>query len=460
MINRDRFPLLHALPVLASMLLIFCCFPARAQNRDGSNLPGVIHETEGRWSGTWTLNNGQYTAQWNNGAKAVLTAASFTSQSVILNRTDTLDSGSRGLTAVYTGQIASTGDRIINGHVTWTWPGVPGYPASGTWNASWVSATASIKILLDGRDVTGTAPSVVAGQQVNLRMMLSDSTACTLPMWSVQGTTVAGFEALPSFKNPLAGSALPTDFTKSSTTERFYWTQGGAFLVTAACGLGAGRLSAQIAFNVDMPDIPFVRAGLGDINIGRYPFGLAGTWLKLGGTLTSVGAEFKAEPATKGVYQWVQVLNTIKITKTAPKSKPNVLTKTHALDTYYPLNSNDDLSTTYEVTDNPGALLNSPYTYVSETMSATTFLMWNPRLPTNCILPSTEAGAGTCTSISVPLGYINWQWAGAARLNSRREWEAVPRSYSKSIKPFVRSGVFPSWLQRYISGCYPNCGRD
>jgi hypothetical protein len=76
---------------------------------------------------------------WNNGAIAVLTVGgSLTANtSGTLNRTDTPQSVSAGMTAVYTGQISAQGNSITNGSVTWTWPGHSGYPTTGTWLATW-----------------------------------------------------------------------------------------------------------------------------------------------------------------------------------------------------------------------------------------------------------------------------------------------------------------------------------
>jgi hypothetical protein len=112
---------------------------AEAQNPPPAGIPSTLDETEGPFSGVWTWNGSGYNATWNNGAIAILTVSSFTSASVVINRTDTSASVSAGLTAVYTGKISSGGNSIVNGSVTWTWAGVPGYPATGTWTASWAA---------------------------------------------------------------------------------------------------------------------------------------------------------------------------------------------------------------------------------------------------------------------------------------------------------------------------------
>jgi hypothetical protein len=100
-------------------------------------LPSIIQEQEAGLTGTWSRSGQGFSATWNNGAVANLEVRSFTPASIRIVRTDTSDSGSAGLTAVYTGQISDAGNTVVNGSVTWTWPGHPGFPATGTWTASW-----------------------------------------------------------------------------------------------------------------------------------------------------------------------------------------------------------------------------------------------------------------------------------------------------------------------------------
>jgi hypothetical protein len=109
-------------------------------NLQNSCPPSTINETEGSFTGVWSWDGSGYSAKWSNGAVATIEIKNFTAASVVLDRTDTSTSVSAGLTAVYTGQIASDGKSIVNGSVTWTWPGVAGYPTTGTWNASWANS--------------------------------------------------------------------------------------------------------------------------------------------------------------------------------------------------------------------------------------------------------------------------------------------------------------------------------
>ena len=88
--------------------------------------------------GTWTWNNGHYDGVWAQaGVTANLAVESFTSESVVIRRTDT---GARaGYAYVYTGKISAGGDSILNG----TWVGVPGTAqagSAGNFTATWGAA--------------------------------------------------------------------------------------------------------------------------------------------------------------------------------------------------------------------------------------------------------------------------------------------------------------------------------
>lgn len=124
------------------VLALLCGRRLAAASQPPPGVPGVMHECEGSLCSAWTWDDGHFDAHWPNGAIATLTVQSFTAQSVVINRTDTSNSSTAGLTAVYTGQISSQGDSIVDGHVTWTWRGFPKGEANGTWTATWTAVVA------------------------------------------------------------------------------------------------------------------------------------------------------------------------------------------------------------------------------------------------------------------------------------------------------------------------------
>lgn len=116
--------------VLSALVLVLLSSMASAQT-----LPSLIHETEGGiYIGTWTWNGHGYNASWTNGALAVLTVQSFTQNSVVIDRTDIPGSVSYGVVGVYTGQISSDGNSIVNGVLNWTYRG---NSFSEAWTGSW-----------------------------------------------------------------------------------------------------------------------------------------------------------------------------------------------------------------------------------------------------------------------------------------------------------------------------------
>ena len=68
-----------------------------------------------------------------------MTVASVQGKTFIIERTDTPQSASFGLTAVYTGQVSADG-KSAGGAVTFTWPNHRGFPATGAWTATWEDA--------------------------------------------------------------------------------------------------------------------------------------------------------------------------------------------------------------------------------------------------------------------------------------------------------------------------------
>src|ERR1700722_278416 len=80
------------------LLGIALVFGLSAKGQQSTALPTTINEVEGPFTGTWVLSGtNTYNATWNNGAVAILTVTSFTSDSVVIERTDPATSISPGL---------------------------------------------------------------------------------------------------------------------------------------------------------------------------------------------------------------------------------------------------------------------------------------------------------------------------------------------------------------------------
>ena len=208
--RRNRF--LRARVEVAICVLPWISGVAAAQAQPPVANGSVVYECENNICGTWTWDNGNYDGHWANGSIATLTVQSFSVQSVTLTRTDTSKSASSGLTAVYTGQVSSQGNSIVNGSVTYTWPGHGGFPKTVAWSGNWgasakftittVAGNGSVGDSGDDGPATSAAlasPLAIAvdpagnlyiADQANnrIRKVIPDGTITT-----IAGTGVAGF---------------------------------------------------------------------------------------------------------------------------------------------------------------------------------------------------------------------------------------------------------------------------
>ena len=417
------------LELIAFWIFPVVAFPPLRAPAQATALPATINEVEGPFAGVWTLKNGQYNAVWNNGAVAVITVQSFTTTSVIFNRTDTSASVSAGLTAVYTGQISSAGNSIVNGRVTWTWPGVAGYPATGTWTATWAaSATppASARIFFTGgADITNTPQDAVVGQQIALTGSVESLPAgvtVETQAWDVQGNTVGGFQA-----SNQSGQVQATDFTKADTV--FYWiapsstvAQEEAVTFTAMLSDGS-MVTASTAFNLVGPDSTDVNVTTGKVHI--LPLGNFVYLRKLRFGRLVPGQEGIIEQAATnspanddGALLWVQVVNE-DTSDFERGSETLTCASTPGLDLNFPY------TTGAEMDDSPYIALAGPTfepNSISRNFAARTYLMWDPLLPSGCTAPKPPFGVTVCSSIPVPLGYVDWGFTATAIRMGRDGW--------------------------------------
>lgn len=129
------------------------------QNSIATQLPSAMVETEcagqecgpnGNVSGRWKFDGVMGTADWSNGAEAVVVVERFDGSGVEIRRIDLPNSSSYGLTAVYRGTIH--GDQV-EGSVVWSW--------NGHWNdehpvGHW---SAEIRKMLPAASATHTVPT-------------------------------------------------------------------------------------------------------------------------------------------------------------------------------------------------------------------------------------------------------------------------------------------------------------
>jgi hypothetical protein len=145
-------------------------------------LPAVIQECERsllRFCSTWTLNGGQYTASWPDGARATLTVSRFDDHAIALHRVDTGDSKNAGMTAEYVGEV--DGGRM-KGKVTYTWPGHTPPVGFGTWDATFTPAAPQAAPATAPTTAPSAAPTGRENAGARPAAQASTGDDCALPM--------------------------------------------------------------------------------------------------------------------------------------------------------------------------------------------------------------------------------------------------------------------------------------
>lgn len=296
-----------------------------------------------------------------------------------------------------------------------------------------------IKITYSGQstDLVDTTQSAVVGQQIALSASYNLPTGITVQSqsWSVPGTTVGGYTASIS-----AGATTTTNFSQQSTT--FYWVDSGTTRsVTYSLTLSDGSTSsASVPFDVSGPTSPSMTAAL---NPGGVTIDVAGDnlLLEFGNNSTTFGITFTptvTQPSgTTGTFSYVQLINSDQavITNDGPPTNFTCSIGT-GLDNVYPYHMRPDGT----AADSPGVALNSTYTELVETFSATMYLMWNSGLP---------------NSIPVPLGSMQWGYSGDAhRDTSTSLWEL--RNPSGTNQTFSAGITYPTW-STHTTNNQPQC---
>lgn len=187
----------------AALWLIFALPLASAKAQPPAGMPDTIKQSEGRFAGTWTWNGREYIARWNNLAIAKMKIkGTFSPGSTIsVDRADTPNSSTAGLTAVYTGQISAQGDSIVNGKVTWTFRN--GGKNTGTWSASWNSSDCSKQVQVNTFAACAHCP--VAGGS------LGSSVPGSVLRYNKKGNELKLFTVATFLAFPLAGIKFYAD---------------------------------------------------------------------------------------------------------------------------------------------------------------------------------------------------------------------------------------------------------
>jgi hypothetical protein len=290
------------------------------------------------------------------------------------------------------------------------------------------------RIYWNGQDITGTTQNVIVGQQIALNGMNVGGPS-TNQYWTVNGTYVGGFN--PSVSSD--GLVQNVNLTQQNVT--FYFTAAGTSLtvtysLTAPNGL---VFSAGTTFSVVAPYVPLggtvqvtaldATAILVDMEPGYRA-------LRYGPVGAQGGINFTNPPyllATgySGIFEWVQVVNSATITRTASAGGQQI-EQCHGLDTTYPYSASNIAR------DSPNGPVQAAYT---EYVLNENFTMWLMFQPTN-------AGQG---AIYVPVANVQWGWSADITSADGINWTFVSKT---PAQPSAQgTSDFPRWDQNVTTNC-------
>jgi hypothetical protein len=426
------------LPMLTFLGFVLSCVQL-GYGQTPTGLPARIDEEESvaHYHAVWRLNGDDYDGSWSETgvATATLTVKSFTPQSVMIYRTDTGQSVSAGLTAVYTGHISPQGNTILDGKVTWIWPGHAGYPTQGTWTAAWQQ----LQIFLSGKNVTGASQTVAVGQPIILHasFLVPPGRSIRSQNWQLTPALpiIGAFDVAPQ---AASGSVEQPNLTAGDTT--FYFTKPGpavhmsfsfvlddsssstAETTFAVAGPSSGGITAFNSHSINIRD--------NLLEFGNFSAQRRGTpGISFAGSVT--------DPSNSaGTIVWIQLI----------ESEANVYeingqivpcTNRNALDAGAPPQYLYDVGAT--TADSPNIEISAGNSADKVNATFRMYMLWRSSI---------------AAAIPVPLGFLRWGWDASATRHGT-VWQ-IDYSTSKSWDAaFQTSNNYPEWKYAVGSDCSP-----
>jgi hypothetical protein len=276
-----------------------------------------------------------------------------------------------------------------------------------------LNVTPTITFVGGSNNIAGTTQNAVVGEEIFLEGDPAGG------KWSISGSYVGGFET--------GASGGPLTLVNTAEQEvLFYWVTQGTYSVSYTV---SGQ-SASATFAVVAPKF-------NSITVTPSKIYIQPTWLRLGNAPSPPpGMAFTGSisPASgySGLLEWVQIINSLKEQFEFTSGTLQNCSDS-GLDNTYPYgNSSPPTQTSAATNDSPAIELpSSNYEYASRSDSFSMYLLWQPALP---------------NAIFVPLGLVNWSWAGSAGFSAAtKTWSLVSQtgpSYSAGA-----TSVYPSWAQ-------------
>lgn len=322
--------------------------------------------------------------------------------------------------------------------------------ATSNWLATLGTRTVAKIALTGGADITGTTQAAVVGQRIALSgsvASLPAGVSVVAHAWQVAGSTNGGFVASRS-----GSQVLPTDFGKADTA--FHWVAPSSNApqrqsVTYSAQLSNNTtVSATAAFDLVGPEAATLSASAGVVQVIRKG-GVEFLSLGRDDPISESGMRFtaaaRAPQGYAGTFVWTQVLAGATVALEGTNDWSCEIGS--GLDDTYPYISPSGVPAD-QAAARPAAWLPRNSTQVRGEYSARMHLMWDPSLPAGCEPPAPPDGQGTCTSMPVPLGYVDWGINAAAGRDSNGAWQA---SGAGVPLPAVYSIDYPLWSKTAVA---------
>ncbi len=294
-----------------------------------------------------------------------------------------------------------------------------------------MAATPQPRIFWDGRDITGTTQTVVAGQQIRLNVTLHPGLQIRDQRWTIEplGEYVGGFVHRPEHGGPQPVSL-------SGPTVTIYWVRLGAERrVTYRVTMSNGETSTAAArFDVEGPSVRDIQVPLVELKVGRGTEPNS-SYMSFAGSGISFRAHYNLPEGLMRNYTWVQLVTrdviAVSVGKGVMSCTPKSLPEPEVgagLDTEYPY---DWRNPTH---DSPPLQLIPAAGEISRRFHARMYLMW---------------GSGMSNSIVVPLGYVAWHFEGHAIRKDllTNTWTLTNGSggADDTEHPYQPSKSYPAW---------------
>ncbi len=413
----------HEKPILIALLLLAQCPSGKAQ----AGPPAVsIHQLSEVWQGR----TGEFAIQIPS--KDKLRPVILRLQSDLGAGRAVFADGSTEMKLYASGTVQVRGEvsSDLPGALTLTaWPeGAPMPAATAFFDV--LAPTLDPRIFFNGFDVTGTRQTVAVGQRIELHVILHPGLPVLSQNWWIgdSGDYTGGF-----VHTALHGGPQPV--AREGSTTSFYWvTPGLNRTVTYRLKLSNGLTeAAAVTFDVEGPSAVQVQVESGKAMVASAT--RKASQLGMLGPGISFRAGYFLPEELLPNFTWVQVIESDQITMKGngitmhcvPKSQP-VADRGAGLDTVYPYDTHNP------TLDNPRLELTSDAPEYSRVMHARMYLLWS---------------SGLSNSIAVPLGFVDWSFAGEVVLKDAKTntWRlksgrAAPKDLAE---PFTSSHVYPMW---------------